>query len=92
MPSMSFVSAKQNSFITETAITVLCPEQFGFRKKRGTVDALFSILSEIYSGVDCRQATGGIFCDLSRAFEMVPHCILLEKLFHLVYEECRFHY
>lgn len=66
------------SFLSRNMI--LCPQQFGFRKKLSTSDALFSFLSTLYERCDLRETVGGVFCDLSRAFETVPFCTLLQKL------------
>lgn len=54
--------------------------QFGFRKERNTTDALYSFISCIYEKRHNRETVVGMFCDLSRAFDMVPHCELLAKL------------
>lgn len=59
---------------------ILSSQQFGFRQKLSTNEALFHFLSQLYDKVDNKNTVGGIYCDLSRAFEMVPHNLLLGKL------------
>lgn len=66
------------SFLTRN--NVLSPKQFGFRKSMGTNDALYSFISALYSNLNDKNVAGGIFCDLSRAFEVVPHNVLIDKL------------
>lgn len=61
---------------------VLNDKQFGFRKKRSTVQALTTIVGWILKGLDEKESALGVFCDLSKAFDCVHHGILLAKLDH----------
>jgi hypothetical protein len=54
--------------------------QFGYTKKSNCEIAAIHILNKIYSSIDNRQATALTCIDLSRAFDTVPHDILLKKL------------
>ena len=56
---------------------ILCEEQFGFRSKHSTVDALMEITKNIRSGTD--EVTS-IMLDLRKAFDTIIHHRLLEKL------------
>ena len=54
--------------------------QHGFRKSISTETAIFSFLKDIASSVDQNEVPIGIFLDLSKAFDVIDHNILLSKL------------
>ena len=56
--------------------------QFGFRKNYSTSHALIHLLNKISFAIDQYETTGGIFLDLSKAFDIVDHEILFTKLEH----------
>jgi len=59
---------------------LLPPYQSGFRANHSTETALLSLLSEIYSAIDKSQLTLLALYDVSSAFDMVDHEILLQRL------------
>ena len=56
--------------------------QFGYRDGHSTILALTDIIDTIKQNIDNNEFTVGIFLDLTKAFDTVDHCILLEKLKH----------
>ena len=61
---------------------LLTSSQFWFRKNVHINDAIFFLLDNIITPLDQRKCMGGIFCDLTKAFDCVSHDILLNKLQH----------
>ena len=62
--------------------TVLSDNQYGFRKHHSSAYALTHLYNKVSAAIDNKAYTIGIFIDLSKAFNTVDHCILLEKLEH----------
>ncbi len=54
--------------------------QHGFRKSKSTETAIFSFLKDVASSIDQNEVPIGIFLDLSKAFDVIDHNILLSKL------------
>lgn len=59
---------------------ILCDEQHGFRGGRSTTTAMLSFLNNLYDSLDKNNKCFGLFMDLSKAFDLVEHALLIEKL------------
>ena len=61
---------------------ILTKSQYGFQKNISTQDALIQFSKNIYKQLDKSNSVLSIFIDFSKAFDTVPHDILLHKLDH----------
>ena len=59
---------------------LLHPNHHGFRPHHNTTTALLQMYDTWVEAMDRGEATGVVFLDLSAAFDMVSHSILVEKL------------
>jgi hypothetical protein len=57
---------------------ILAKQQFGFRNNSPTALATYNLLDNIYVALNGICIAGGIFCDLSKAFDRVNHILLSE--------------
>ena len=61
---------------------ILFKNQYGFRKGHSTSLALHHLFDNITKAIDQKEYTIAVFIDLSNAFDMVNHEILINKLKH----------
>lgn len=59
---------------------ILAKNQFGFRSKKSTADAVHELTDFVVNNLDKKKKTVGIFLDLSKAFDTVSVPILVSKL------------
>ena len=63
-----------------TVNNILADEQYGFRNNSSTESASFNLINNILDALNNNMLVGGIFCDLTKAFDNVNHNVLLSKL------------
>ena len=80
------ISKELHAFLTDNQI--LTEEQFGFRPGRSTEDQLFLTYDEITASVDSGFPVDLIMFDFSKAFDVVCHAVLLDKLRLLGIQGC----
>ena len=66
------------SFLTK--YNILNENQFGFRSKRSTVQAIVQVVEYLRDSMEQNDSTSCLFIDLTKAFDTVDHQILLNKL------------
>lgn len=54
--------------------------QHGFRKGKNTCSAILNFINRLYDNLDINNKCIGLFMDLSKAFDLVDHKLLIEKL------------
>ena len=59
---------------------VLTEDQHGFRTKKSTETALLAFTKSIYDAIENKMNPIGIFLDLTKAYDVLNHRILLSKL------------
>ena len=59
---------------------IINPVQYGFQPGISTQDAILHVTEKLYSNLNKKLATIGIFIDFSKCFDTINHCILIRKL------------
>ena len=57
-----------------------CKTQFGFRKNKGTSDAVFHVAKDLFDARDDGKVTAACYIDFCKAFDSVHHPTLLKKI------------
>ena len=66
------------SYLTEN--NLIYPRQSGFRKNHSTDTALIQIIDELLFNLAKNRVSGMVLADYCKAFDMVDHGLLLDKL------------
>ena len=66
------------SYLTEK--NLIYPRQLGFRKNHSTDTALIQIIDDLLFNLDKKRVSGMVLVDYCKAFNMVDHRLLLDKL------------
>ena len=61
---------------------IITEQQHGFVSNKSTTTASYTLINSILEGLNNKHNVFGIFCDLTKAFDLVNHNILLAKLEH----------
>ena len=59
---------------------VICQSQHGYQASKSTHTALQNLLAPIYTSLSKNKLAASINCDLSKAFDLIDHEILIRKL------------
>ena len=84
-PSLSKIFEKvvhHRLYIFLTISDILQENQYGFRPKHSTTDAVLKFASHIMSALEDNNTTMAVLLDLSKAFDNIGYGILLNKLAH----------
>ncbi|XP_063545722.1 uncharacterized protein LOC134753714 [Cydia strobilella] len=63
-----------------TCNQLLNRQQYAYQPGRSTVDAARDVVARVLQHLKDGRQVAAVFCDLSRAFEMINHALLLDKL------------
>lgn len=55
-------------------------DQHGFRKGHSTMTAVFNMIHTVTEALEEKNKVGAVLCDLSKAFDVMDHELLLKKL------------
>ena len=72
------VYSRVYSYLTKTKF--FCNNQFGFRAKHSTEHAILSLMDRIYKHLNSKEYVILLSLDLTKAFDVIRHDILLKKL------------
>jgi len=59
---------------------IISKEQYGFRRGFATENAIYKLINDVLNTLNNKQIVGGIFSDLTKAFDCVDNDILISKI------------
>lgn len=59
---------------------IFCENQYGFIRGKSTLAAVISYIEVILNSIDSRECNGTVYCDMTKAFDLVCHHKLLMKM------------
>lgn len=74
------------SFLNQNKI--LSDAQFGFRENLDTETAVISLMNRIFRSINENKCTAALFIDITKAFDMVDHEVLLDIMFKMGFRGC----
>ena len=83
LPVVSKLLEQHMDFLISHQIETLCPiasHQWGFQPGKSAVSALIDVVHHWSLALDQRKEIAAVFFDLRKAFDSVPHKLLLDKL------------
>ena len=80
LPQFSKVLEKVFSKRLNSFLELLSNNQYGFRNKRSTSQALLHLIEKLTKSLDNKTITVGVFIDFKKAFDTIDHSLLLNKL------------
>ena len=78
--------------ISEYAKSFLSPYMFGYRKGHSTEQCVMIMIEKWKKALDEQKVAGAVLTDLSKAFDCLPHDLLIAKLYAYGFEKsaCNF--
>lgn len=83
LPTLSKIFEKiiKSRLLTHLKLSsILNSRQYGYQGEIGTTDAIDTLLADVVEKLNEKERVAGLFLDLSSAFDLVDHKILIEKL------------
>ena len=63
-----------------TRNNIIFEHQYGFQSKKSTIHPVIHLLNYIAEAKNDNKTVIGVFCDLAKCFDTIPHSILIKKL------------
>ncbi|KAI5641077.1 ENTH domain-containing protein [Phthorimaea operculella] len=82
MSNMDALTSQMSATTLQPSMQPIQPvdRQYAYRKGKSTTTAAHQVTDSILTSIDDRYKTAGIFCDLTKAFDVIQSDLLLDKL------------